>query len=72
MRDSRRRALDMLTEYEASWPSAHDPDEKIARRWGVGGNFPAIDAVDSGGVIRARHVGAMKAEDVAALVRAAG
>lgn len=72
VRDSRRRALEMLTEFQATWPSAHDPDEKVARRWGVGSNFPVTYAVDAGGVIRARHFGEMKAEDVAVLVKAAG
>ena len=70
VRDSRRRALEMLTEFQATWPSAHDPDEKVARRWGVGSNFPITYAVDAGGVIRARHFGEMKAEDVGALVEA--
>lgn len=72
VRDSRRRALEMLTEFQAGWPSAHDPDEKVARRWGVGSNFPVTYAVDAGGVVRGRHFGEMKAEDVAALVKAAG
>lgn len=72
VRDSRRRALEMLDEFRATWPNAHDPDEKIARRWGVGSNFPVTYAVDAGGVIRARHFGEMKTEDVAALVKAAG
>ena len=71
VRDSRRRAVEMLTEFQATWPSAHDPDEKVARQWGVGSNFPITYAVDAGGVIRARHFGEMKAEDVATLVKAA-
>lgn len=71
VRDSRRRALEMLAEYGATWPSAHDPEEKIARRWGVGSNFPVTYAVDADGMIRGRHFGEMKTEDVAALVKAA-
>jgi cytochrome c biogenesis protein CcmG/thiol:disulfide interchange protein DsbE len=72
VRDSRRRALEMLDEYEATWPSAHDPDERISRTWGVGTSFPVTYAVDAGGVIRARHFGEMRSEDVATLVKAAG
>jgi DsbE subfamily thiol:disulfide oxidoreductase len=71
VRDSRRRALEMLDEFQARWPSAHDPDEKISRTWGVGTSFPVTYAVDAAGVIRARHFGEMKAEDVATLVEAA-
>ena len=69
--DSRRRAREMLAENDATWPSADDPERKIARRWGVSGGFPVTFAVDPAGVIRGRHIGEMKAEDVAALAAAA-
>jgi len=71
VRDSRRRAREMLAEFGATWPSADDPDESIARRWGVGTSFPVTYAVDATGVIRARHFGEMKADDVASLSAAA-
>ena len=69
--DSRRRAREMLAAFHATWPSADDPDREIARRWGVGGGFPVTFAVDPAGVVRGRHIGEMKADDVAALAAAA-
>lgn len=69
--DSRRRAREMLAEYGATWPSADDPEQEIARRWGVGGGFPVTFAVDAEGVVRGRHFGEMSADDVAELVAAA-
>jgi cytochrome c biogenesis protein CcmG/thiol:disulfide interchange protein DsbE len=69
--DSRRRAREMLASFGATWPSADDPDEKIARRWGVGGGFPVTFAVNAAGVVRGRHFGEMSTEDVAALAAAA-
>ena len=69
--DSRRRAREMLDTNRATWPSADDPDMKIARRWGVSSGFPVTFAVDAGGVVRGRHIGEMKADDVAALSAAA-
>ena len=69
--DSRRRAREMLAENDATWPSADDPERKIARRWGVSGGFPVTFAVDPAGVVRGRHIGEMKADDVAALAAAA-
>ena len=71
VKDSRRRAREMLAQYGATWPSADDPEEEIARRWGVGGGFPVTFAVDAGGVLRGRHFGEMSTEDVAALAAAA-
>jgi hypothetical protein len=71
VKDSRRRAREMLATFGATWPSADDPDEKIARRWGVGGGFPVTFAVDAAGVVRGRHFGEMSTEDVAALSAAA-
>lgn len=71
VKDSRRRAREMLAGFGATWPSADDPDEKIARRWGVGGGFPVTFAVDAAGVVRGRHFGEMSTEDVAALSAAA-
>lgn len=69
--DSRRRAREMLTEFGAPWPSADDPDSKIARSWGVGGGFPVTFALDAAGVIRGRYIGEMSAEDLAKLVASA-
>ena len=69
--DSRRRAREMLAEYGATWPSADDPDRKIARQWGVGGGFPVTFAVDPAGVVRGSHIGEMSADDVTALVATA-
>lgn len=69
--DSRRRARDMLSQYQATWPSADDPDRRISRRWGVGGGFPVTFAVDAGGVVRGSHIGEMSADDLTELVAAA-
>jgi len=69
--DSRRRARQMLDDVGAGWPSADDPDRRIARQWGVGGGFPVTFAVDAGGVIRGQRIGEMSADDVAALVATA-
>jgi len=69
--DSRRRARQMLADVGAGWPSADDPDRKIARQWGVGSGFPVTFAIDAGGVIRGRHIGEMSAEDIAALAASA-
>ena len=69
--DSRRRAREMLAGFGATWPSADDPQNEIARRWGVGGGFPVTFAVDAAGVVRARHIGEMSAEQVDQLVAAA-
>ena len=66
--DSRRRAREMLSAYQAGWPSADDPDRKIARRWGVGGGFPVTFAVDPGGIVRGSHIGEMSAGDLAELL----
>ncbi len=66
--DSRRRAREMLAAYEAPWPSADDPDRKIARQWGVGGGFPVTFAVDAGGIVRGSHIGEMSAGDLAELL----
>ncbi len=69
--DSRRRAREMLSEYQATWPSADDPDRRIARRWGVGGGFPVTFAVDPGGVVRGSHIGEMSSKDLAELIATA-
>ncbi len=66
--DSRRRARQMLADNRATWPSADDPDNVIARRWGVASGFPVTFAVDAGGVVRGRHIGEMSADNVAQLV----
>lgn len=71
VRDSRRRAREMLTALDATWASADDPEGTIARRWGVSGGFPVTFAIDAGGVVRGRRFGEMSTEDVAALVAAA-
>lgn len=70
--DSRRRAREMLSQYQATWPSADDRDRKIARRWGVGGGFPVTFAVDPGGVVRGSHIGEMSSKDLAELIATAG
>jgi thiol-disulfide isomerase/thioredoxin len=72
VRDSRRLAREMLAEAGASWPSADDPDLRIARRWGVGGGFPVTFAVDPGGVVRGLHIGEMSSDDLASLSAVAG
>jgi len=72
VKDSRRAAREMLAATGSSWPSANDPDAKIARRWGVGGGFPVTFAVDGAGVIRGRHIGEMSTSDVTELSAAAG
>ena len=66
--DSRRRAREMLAAYGATWPSADDPDRRIARTWGVGGGFPVTFAVDAAGVVRGSHLGEMSSDDLATLV----
>ena len=71
VQDSRRRAREMLASFGATWPSADDPENEIARRWGVGGGFPVTFALDAAGVVRARHIGEMSAEQVDQLVAAA-
>lgn len=71
VKDSRRRAREMLAEFGATWPSADDPDGKVARSWGVGGGFPVTFAVDARGVVRGRRIGEMSAADVAELTAAA-
>lgn len=69
--DSRRRAREMLSENRATWPSADDPDRRIAKRWGVGGGFPVTFAVDAAGVVRGRHIGEMSADVITKLTAAA-
>jgi len=69
--DSRRRAREMLAEYQATWPSADDPDRAIARRWGVGLGFPVTFAVDADGVIRGSQIGEMSAGDLTKLIATA-
>ena len=71
VKDSRRAAREMLADAGAAWPSANDPEAKIARRWGVSSGFPVTFAVDAGGVIRGRHIGEMSADDVSKLAAAA-
>ena len=71
VKDSRRRAREMLADAGATWPSADDPDGKLARRWGLSSGFPVTFAVDGTGVIRGRHIGEMSAADVAKLAAAA-
>lgn len=68
VKDSRRRARQMLAEYDATWPSADDPDAAIARRWGVGSGFPVTFAVDVDGVITGRHFGEMSTAQLDALI----
>ncbi len=70
--DSRRRAREMLAAFNATWPSADDPDRRIARLWGVGGGFPVTFAVDAAGIIQGTHIGEMSAEDLTKLVASAG
>jgi cytochrome c biogenesis protein CcmG/thiol:disulfide interchange protein DsbE len=65
--DSRRRAREMLDAFGATWSSADDPDGKIARRWGVASGFPVTFAVNAAGVVQARHIGEMSAEQVGLL-----
>jgi len=69
--DSRRRAREMLAEYQAPWPSIDDPDRTISRRWGVGSGFPVTFVVDNDGVVRGQHIGEMSAADVAELIATA-
>jgi len=71
VKDSRRRARQMLADTGATWSSADDPDSSIARRWGVGGGLPVTFAVDASGVIRGHHLGEMQPDVVAALSAAA-
>ena len=66
--DSRRRAREMLAEYQAPWPSIDDPDRTISRGWGVGSGFPVTFVVDGGGVVRGQHIGEMSATDLAKLL----
>ena len=71
VQDSRRRAREMLSDNQATWPSADDPDRRIARQWGVGGGFPVTFAVDANGIIQGTHIGEMSAEDLANLTETA-
>jgi thiol-disulfide isomerase/thioredoxin len=71
VRDSRRRAREMLAEYQATWPSADDPEGVIARRWGVGSGFPVTFAVNGAGVVTGRHFGEMSTADLDALIATA-
>lgn len=69
--DSRRRARAMLAEYQATWPSADDPDRRIARSWGVGGGFPVTFAIDATGIVRGSRIGEMSADDITKLIASA-
>jgi len=70
VKDSRRRARQMLADTGATWPSADDPDGSIARRWGVGDGLPVTFAVDASGVVRGHHLGEMSPEVVIDLATA--
>jgi cytochrome c biogenesis protein CcmG/thiol:disulfide interchange protein DsbE len=66
--DSARRAREQLAAVGATWPSANDPDDKIAQQWGVASGFPVTFAVGGDGKIRKKHFGELSDADVAALV----
>lgn len=62
-RDHAGPARDFMTRMGAAWPTAMDPDESVATRYGVVGP-PDTFFIDRGGVIRGRQIGQLSAADL--------
>ncbi|MDP9389461.1 MAG: TlpA family protein disulfide reductase, partial [Actinomycetota bacterium] len=71
--DDRRSAAAFMREQRATWPALVDPEGRIARAYGVGlrPGLPVTVAIDGRGVLRERHIGELRREDLARLVAAA-
>lgn len=71
--DDRASAAAFLREQGATWPGLVDPGGRIARAYRVAlrPGLPVTVAVDRAGVLRERHVGELRREDLDRLVAAA-
>jgi len=62
--DSPKAALGFMTSFDAAWPSVDDPDEQVARLFGVTRppGIPQTFFVDASGIVRSRIFGEMSEE----------
>jgi cytochrome c biogenesis protein CcmG/thiol:disulfide interchange protein DsbE len=62
-RDRAEPARDFMTRMGAAWPTAMDPDETVATRYGVIGP-PETFFIDRNGTILGRQIGQLRAADL--------
>ena len=61
--DTSHAARDFLTRLGATWPSAMDPGDKVARQYGIIGP-PDSFFIDRDGIVVSRHIGPLDAAEM--------
>ena len=61
--DTAEAARDFLTRLGATWPSAMDPGDKVARQYGIIGP-PDSFFIDRDGIVVSRHIGPLDAAEM--------